>query len=360
MKTAKVIHVTILLFLLCTSVGAYTLGEVRDGIRAHEMQINSLRYVQKNTFYPTDGFPDALSGWYEDYTVYWDADWNMAWQGLNRTAAKERDENGARQWRDPSFKSFSWNNNRFIEYGVNTHTAFITDDKPLKPWLQTPFMTSFLGYSCIYYDQYLTLSETMDKYGAKIINDEATSIDGRETVVVEVQMPYPPDSPRAGEVYYKMLFWICPELQFSPLKMERRSQRPTGKVNRYYDVRYQDVEGVFLPVSGLYAAYDPDPAAGALKQLAPTCGYEFSQIRVNSGPASDLIDITFPTGTTVIDKKVQLRYTIGEDSVVPLNRPFESIQKIVDPETRAVSFIDLKANKLYRVNSSGIVAPVTE
>jgi len=376
MKTrTKLIVVAVSLIVICfyvlvsSRVNAFTLEQVRAGIAAHEMQITSLEYREMITFCE---FPDSIPGWSRDGTVYWDTDWNMAYSGLQRVTEPETDETGAqigKRWRQAYPLQWSWNGRRYEEYSVAVKTAHITDDVQYKRRLAEPNLVQWLGCSSIYYDTRLTLSETIDKYGAQIVEAEPTTIDGHEVVCLEILCPLKPTStnPNPEGADYRMRFWISPEIQFSPLRMEKQRLVRTYGATLFHDIKYEYVEGIAIPVSGLFDTYDPVPADTRvlpssledMKQFMATIKCEFSEIKVNQRPSTDdLLEIPLPEGTKVIDRISYLAYTIGETTVTTLDPARCEIKKVVDPQTGVISFVDVKQNKLYRQNAGGVIVPV--
>lgn len=110
----------------------------------------------------------------------------------------------------------------------------------------------------------------------------------------------------------RVKFWISPHFGFRPMKMEY--YRPNGEFCLYKVTEMKEVEErLWLPMKGTEQWYVHPPNSESLV-LYSIAEFEVepNSVKVNSGISDQEFTFTFPQGTQVHDRTINLMYVVGD------------------------------------------------
>jgi hypothetical protein len=306
--------------------GAYTLEQILGGIAAHEGQIHSAEFDLTCQLFPSDQHPKIPPHFkmHEGHYV-WDSNFNIT--------IKEKVQVLDRSKLDASGKSIvlpawtedkSWDHKQIVCVKKSkvevkggwkdSNEAFIDGADPRDIWSNfyvplTPM--GALGYMAVDLDKgELPLSKTLAKYGATLANPPTEIVGEKETYVVETSFANNSDNPLQAERNLRIRYYICPTLQFSPLKIEYL--KGTAPYRRH-TIEYTTIDGIVFPAVNRESAWFPSGPKKGLEIAAPR---EVRYMNVCLNKASPK-PVEIPNGFIVHDDIIGVSYEKGSEKTIP-------------------------------------------
>jgi len=295
--------------------GAYTLEQILAGIAAHEAQIQSAEFDLTCQLFPSDQHPRIPDHFTMQEAHYvWDSTFNFTikgrLQGLDRSKI---DASGKLAVMSAWTEEMSWDHKQIVDVDKDSKEASIDADRP-REWgvfcfPYTPMAA--LGYMAVSLDRgELTLSKTLAKYGATLANPPMEVVGEKETYVIETSYTNNPDNPLEGERNYRIRYYICPTLQFSPLKIEYF--RGTTRYRRHM-IEYATIDGIVFPAISRENAWVPSGPEQGREITAPK-EIRYTNVCLNKAAPKP---VEIPNDFIVHDNIIGMSYKKGSEKIIP-------------------------------------------
>lgn len=270
----------------------YSLQEILSGIAAHEARIHSAEFDLTMQFLASNDFPSVPAKPVVEHHVVWDSNFNVTVTG--KVIGYDLRNLSADAKYDTWTENRSWDHKRVISTRSDKKEGYISAGSEIFGNFYSPTTPmGAMGYWSVSNGPELTLGGTLAKYGAAFATPKKEIVDGRETYVIETTFPNSPDDPAAPKDLTKR-FYICPELQFSPVKIVFLFK---GVLQGEWAVQYKTIDGIAFPTECRETRWYP---AGDRKgrEISPPSRIEYSNIKLDqSTPRA----IEIPAGYTTID-----------------------------------------------------------
>ncbi len=253
----------------------YSLQEILSGIAAHEARIHSAEFDLTMQFLASNDFPSVPAKPVVEHHVVWDSNFNVTVTG--KVIGYDLRNLSADAKYDTWTENRSWDHKRAISTRSDKKEGFISAGREIFGSFYSPTTPlGAMGYWSVSNGPELTLGGTLEKYGAAFATPKKEIVDGRETYVIEMMFPKSPDDPSAPKDLTKR-FYICPELQFSPIKIVFLFK---GVIQGEWIVQYATIDGIAFPIECRETRWIP---AGNKKgrELSPPARIQYSNIKLN-------------------------------------------------------------------------------
>ena len=302
-----------LMFLMHSHAESLTLDEIQAGIVAREKRIHTLQWRQQESYLASEYFPEFPVGVYLEKDFYWDDAFNISVKGNAISYDRKKLIRGRYAWTPLRSDWIVWNHKKYIHLHPDEKMASFYNKPPagLGGLYFLPPMRA-LGYAFDPFDSNIewTLGQTLERNGMRFADVPAETIEGHETVAIETTIP----DIRGPHCIVRL--WIAPDMQFVPLRIETIVPTTKKLGQRYERIQYTKIDGVALPESMIYTAYD-NRKEGV--HLLPPMQVIYSNMKLNV-PVRDIVDeIDFVEGTVVRDEDTGAQYEIVSEKNIPEN-----------------------------------------